>query len=98
MLTYAGFPSQRFEITAGEPARYASSAGVTRSFCGRCGTPLSYEAERHPGEIHLTISSLDRPEDFPPAVHVYTEERIPWLELGDHLPRYPRLARDDDSG
>ena len=67
-------------------------------FCGRCGTPLSYQAERWPGEIHLTISSLDQPEDFPPTAHVFTEERIPWLDLGDDLPRHPRSAGDDDSG
>ena len=93
VLTFAGYRDHQFRLTQGEPQHYASSPGVTRSFCGRCGTPLTYEAERCPGEVHLTISSLDRPDRFAPTVHVFTAERIPWLELADDLPRHPGLGR-----
>lgn len=95
VLTFAGFHADRYEITGSEPVRYPSSPGVTRAFCGRCGTPLSYEAERYAGEVHVTISSLDRPEDFPPQGHVWTEDRIPWFETADDLPRHPRTSGDD---
>jgi hypothetical protein len=54
---------------------------VTRSFCGRCGTPLTYEGARWPGEVHVLVGSLDRPEDFPPTGNAFAEERLHWLHL-----------------
>ncbi len=92
VLTFAGYAKGQVEIVAGAPTRFASSPGVTRSFCGRCGTPLSYEAERYPDEIHLTIGSLDKPEAFEPMGHVWTEDRIPWFDTADDLPRHARTS------
>jgi hypothetical protein len=57
MASYAGFATERFAYTAGAPVRFSSSPGVTRSFCGRCGTPLTYEGDRWPGEIHVLIGT-----------------------------------------
>jgi hypothetical protein len=34
--------SEQFAFTAGQPVEFQSSPPVTRSFCGRCGTPLTY--------------------------------------------------------
>ena len=33
VTTYAGFPAERFAYVAGEPVRFHSSPGVTRTFC-----------------------------------------------------------------
>jgi hypothetical protein len=63
---------------------------VVRSFCAACGTPLTYQHDDFAGEIDVTVASLDEPEAFPPADHTWTSEAIPWLELGDALPRHPR--------
>jgi hypothetical protein len=81
MASYAGFAAERFAYTAGAPARFSSSPGVTRSFCGRCGTPLTYEGARWPGEVHVLIGTLDRPEDFVPTRDAFAEEKLPWLHL-----------------
>ena len=81
MASYAGFAAERFAYTVGAPARFASSPGVTRSFCGRCGTPLTYEGARWPGEVHVLIGTLDRPEDFPPTRDAFVEEKLPWLHI-----------------
>jgi hypothetical protein len=81
MVTYAGFATERLTWLEGVPVRYPSSAGVVRSFCGRCGTPLTYEGERWPGEVHVMVCTLDRPEDVPPEGHAFVEERLPWLRV-----------------
>lgn len=81
LVTYAGFPTERFSYQAGEPARFQSSPGVTRRFCGRCGTPLTYDGERWPGEVHVMVCTFDRPEIVTPKRHVFTEEKLPWLHL-----------------
>ncbi len=94
VATFVGFAQDRFATVKGAPRTYASSPGVTRSFCADCGTPLAYEAERSPGEVHVYISTLDRPQDFVPQIHVHVGEQLPWLRLDDGLPRYLASAHD----
>jgi len=81
LTTYAGFPSERFAWTAGTPSTFASSPGVTRTFCGRCGTSLTYQGERWAGETHVLVATLDRPEAVTPTGEAFVEERLPWLHL-----------------
>jgi len=90
LVAWATFPPTQFAFTKGTPARYRSSPPVVRTFCPTCGTPLTYQHASFPNEIDVTIASLDDPSAFPPADHTWTSERIPWLELGDHLPRHER--------
>lgn len=97
-LTYAVFPQSRFEVVEGKPVLYESSPGVERTFCGRCGTTLTYHADRFPGDVEITIATLDRPEDVPPTCHVWTSERLPWLHLGDDLRQYPRSSVAEETG
>ena len=94
--TFVGFEQDRFTYAAGAPGTYASSPGVTRSFCRDCGTPLTYRAERFPGEVHVYICTLDRPQDFVPQSHVHVGEQLPWLHFADDLPRYHATAQGAD--
>ena len=71
----------------GEPARYASSPGVTRSHCATCGTPIAYETSARPGEVDLYVNAFERPEDFAPQLHVHDAERLPWFDTRDRLRR-----------
>lgn len=85
--TYAGYPADAVTWTTAAPRAYASSPGVTRTFCGNCGSPMSFSGARWPGEIHLFAASFDTPETLTPHVHVYAEEQLSWVHLGDDLPR-----------
>ena len=93
--TYAGFAADRFEFTQGAASARESSPGVTRRFCDACGTPLTYESERWPGEVHIHLGTLDDPGALSPQAHVYTDEQLPWLHLADNLPRFARASRED---
>lgn len=66
---FAGYGSEQVETEQGMPKVYESSHGVRRSFCGDCGTPLSYEDERLPGEVYVMVGAFDDPEPFEPEVH-----------------------------
>jgi hypothetical protein len=94
-VAWVTFPTEGFAFVRGAPVRYRSSPPVVRSFCGACGTPLTYEHADFPGEVDVTTASLDDPNAFPPADHTWTSERIAWLALADDLPRFPRTRRDD---
>ena len=90
--TFVGVADSAIEFIQGEPRIYSSSPGVHRGFCTDCGTPLTYEADRFPGEVHIYLGTFDHPERFTPQFHVYYEERVPWFEISDSLPRYKKTT------
>lgn len=93
IATIVGVLKKNLRFTAGTPKAYPSSAGVSRSFCPSCGSPIAYEAERLPDEIHLFHGTLDEPRHFAPTAHVRTEEQLSWFEVHDRLPRYAKGGR-----
>jgi len=82
-------PRENFRFTQGEPVAYASSPGVTRTHCGRCGSPMTYTSESN-NQIDIYIATLDNPAAIVPTYHVFVEEQLPWFEIADALPRYAR--------
>ena len=78
-----------FAFTAGRPIEFKSSPPVTRTFCGRCGTPLTYRTESYGPKIDVTTCSLDDPEAFPPIGHVWASHKLSWVRLADGLPCLP---------
>ena len=95
MTTYMGVPRARARFTGAAPAVYASSPGVRRLFCATCGSPVAYESDRYPDEIHLFAASLEDAADFAPQAHVFHAERLPWFDTADDLPRYARTGGED---
>ncbi len=94
MATFAGFRPDKVAFTAGARQFYASSPGVRRGFCEKCGTPVSYDADKYPNEIHLYVGTFDEPERFAPTFHVFYAEHINWFDTADDLPRHPGLPGD----
>jgi hypothetical protein len=81
---------------SGEAATLRSSPGVVRRFCPDCGTSLTFEDERHPDEIDLTVASLDEPDRVAPRDHVFAGSKPAWEVLGDGLPAYARRRTDGE--
>jgi hypothetical protein len=88
LVAWSGFPACDFNFTRGVPARYASSPGVERTFCSRCGTQLTYRHYDVPETLDLTLASLDNPEAIVPEDHVWTAHRLSWIAVADGLPAY----------
>jgi hypothetical protein len=82
--------AESLAYTAEPPTEYRSSPGVFRSFCGRCGTPLSYRREQRAGEVDLTLATLDRPDEIAPVDHIWMEDALRWDRPADGLPQYPK--------
>jgi hypothetical protein len=91
ITAWAMFDIKNFKFEKGEPRTYESSPGVQRSFCGQCGTPLTYTADALQGLVDVTVGSLDDPSALPPQLHVWDSKRVPWLRTSDELPRHPGL-------
>ena len=87
-VAWVTVPKATFRIVSAEPCSFRSSAGATRSFCPRCGTPLLFAADAAPDELDITIGSLNEPEAMPPADHTWVSSKLPWLKLCDGLPAF----------
>ena len=90
VVTLAGFRSGQVNFSGDERTIYESTPGVERAFCGKCGTPLTWEGDG--GElgtiIELHISTFDNPDVMVPTAHAFEAERIPWFHIADNLPRF----------
>lgn len=93
MATFYAVPRSAYRFTGEIPKSYASSEGVERLFCGTCGSPIAYQADRFAHEIHFYLGTLDHPEELQPQFHVFCEEKLPWLEIDDDLPRHARTSK-----
>jgi len=78
--------TEQLVFTTDRPAEFQSSPSVTRTFCRRCGTPLTYWKTSYGDGIDVTTCSLDDPNAFPPVIHVWTSHKLRWLALADGLP------------
>lgn len=77
-----------FGWTRGRPKTFCSSAGVRRSFCDHCGSPLAYECDARPDKIDLYACTLSDPYVVEPKIHVHADEQLPWSDVFDSLPRF----------
>jgi hypothetical protein len=77
-----------FEVTHGVLAIHRSSPDVERGICRACGTSLTYRHDRRTGEIDFTLASLDEPAGLAPQCHLWMQDKLPWVDIRDGLPRY----------
>jgi hypothetical protein len=73
VTTWISVPRSAFRFSRGAPRYFHSSPGVRRGFCPTCGSPLTYEHERVPNEVHLYAASLADPSQVSPGYHVFAE-------------------------
>lgn len=91
VVALAGYTKADIEWSGDERKIYESSPGIKRAFCGKCGTPLTWEG---PGEepggdlIELHVHTADDPDALVPQFHIWVDERLEWFDIVDQLPRY----------
>lgn len=86
--TYVGSWRKRFRITAGEDVitRYEDKAiGSARSFCRRCGTPLTYERAHSPHMVNIPRALFASRTGRQPLYHLHIEELQEWVYAGEPL-------------
>lgn len=78
----------RFQPASREPRWYQSSVQSRRGFCENCGTTLFFASTLCPGEMHVTRASIRGDIDREPQCHVFYDQHVAWIAIGDELPRY----------
>ena len=90
-VTWACFERHDFQITAGVPRQHLKNERV-RYFCQDCGTQLFWLRAENSPIICATVGSFDDPRQVTPQIHIWTEDKLPWIPICDNL---PISARDD---
>jgi hypothetical protein len=99
MVPWGTFAAANFAIVQGRLAQFSSSPGVTRGFCAGCGTSLTYRRDDRGGEIDVTLASLDDPAALVPQMHIWVEDKPPWVVIDDGRPQYAKsLVGEIDPG
>ncbi len=89
LVTWFTVDAGDFAFTAGSPQRYRSSEKGERTFCGDCGTPLTFRHDDSAQDVDITAASLDDPDNVAPTVNVHTVSRRRFLHGFDEtLPSY----------
>ena len=97
LVSFVGYIRDEIEWSGDARKIYNSSPNIERGFCGKCGTPLTWEGyvEELGGDlIEIFISTTDDPDSHVPQFHIWHGERVKWLEVVDDLPRYRGWAHD----
>ncbi len=86
--TYVGSWRSRFRITKGEGSitRFEDKVSAAfRSFCARCGTPLTYERHRSPTMVNVPRALFANRTGREPLYHLSIEELQEWTYMGEAL-------------
>ncbi|MGB2831917.1 MAG: GFA family protein [Methylotenera sp.] len=75
-------------FTKEKPQIFQSSVKVLRTFCGKCGSSLTYQSEDTPATIDVTTSTISNPEDYPPTEEVWLSHQLPWDVNYESIPKY----------
>jgi hypothetical protein len=86
--TYVGAYRSRFAVVEGEASitRFTDPArGTVRSFCARCGTPLTYERPRAPTMVNVSRALFTTRTGREPRYHLNLPEAPDWAWTGEPL-------------
>ena len=90
VVPWATYAKSTFKITSGAMCWRQSSPGATRGHCSDCGSTVTYENDKRPGEIDITLNSLVDPNGPTLRAHIWTEDKQSWTVIGDALPVYEK--------
>ncbi len=95
MVPWGTFSDTHFNVVKGALESHESSPGVTRTHCSHCGTSVTYRHIKRPGEVDVTLASMDDPSLFRPTVHIWVQDKLPWVAISDGLPQCQRTFSGD---
>ena len=81
-----GMPKGSVSITGDSLATYEDRAGSSgnvffRTFCSRCGSPISGSGEAYPGIVFIKGGTLDDPSWLKPNAHIWCVDKQPWVSI-----------------
>jgi len=75
------YPTDHFQVTAGEPVPCKVGAQTTHYFCPQCHSWLYSQPVGMEQLVNIRATLLDDAAGFRPFMEVYTSEKLPWVNL-----------------
>ena len=85
-VTWFTVQPDTFRLTAGDLRTWRSSPQATRGFCPHCGCQITFQTDDAPGELDVTLATLDDADRHAAIRHIWTDSKLPWLILDPDLP------------
>jgi hypothetical protein len=81
----------------GELARWMdpdteSGEPLAREYCGTCGSPIRSAPSATPKFVVVKAGTLDSPDGFAPAMHIWTASKLAWVTIPEGLPQFAKGA------
>jgi hypothetical protein len=88
-------PSDSVTITGESLETYEDRSGASgnpffRTFCSRCGSPISGRGVAYSGLTFLKAGTLDDPSWVKPGAHMWCSDKQPWVIIEEGVAQYPR--------
>ncbi len=77
--TYAVVSEKSLNVQSDSLSSHSVSENALKNFCANCGTPMFNSNKKYDGLRMVYLGSLDDTSDLVPAVNIYCESRLNWL-------------------
>ena len=67
---------------------YTADTGLSRQFCGHCGSPITSSRPGLP-QVRVRLGTLDSPLHEGPQAHIFTASKAPWFDICDGRVQHP---------
>ena len=87
-------PTDSVTITGESLATYEDRTGASgnpffRTFCSRCGSPISGSGAAYSGLVFIKAGTLDDASWVKPGVHRWCSSKQPWVVIEDGVAQVP---------
>ncbi len=93
VAAFAAFDEATVTFSPDEGRKVVANAGVMRTFCASCGSPLTGRYDYLPGQVYVALGVLDQAGDLAPQLHAHESQRLVWLHIDDELERFATTSR-----
>ena len=84
-VEFSGGTLTTYEHRSDESGRW-----LRMEFCPRCGTTLTWTAERRPGTRGIAGGTFDDPHWFKVARHIWTRSALHWISIPGEVERFEK--------
>lgn len=95
VAAFAAFDEADLSLSDAALGHFSRVAGVTRSFCRTCGSPVAGRYDYLPGQVFVSLGLLDEAERLEPELHAHHGNCLSWLKIDDGLERVSGSSRDE---